>query len=74
MGSPLHVPKGTWVPALAGGEMPGLAVEAPLFPLGLRAAPRRSLRTVLSLNLAPCGGMSSSEVLTENGYTEPVVT
>ena len=41
--SPWHVPKGTWIPALAGGERPGLAVEAPLFLVGPQVSPDGAL-------------------------------
>ena len=39
VGSPLHVPKGTWVPALAGGERPGPCCWGSSVPGGPTAPP-----------------------------------
>lgn len=73
VGSPLHVPRGTWVLLLAEGRGQALLLRL-LCPGWADSPPRRSLRTVLSVNFAPSDGTSSSEVLTGNGYTEPAVT
>lgn len=67
----MHVPRGTWVPALAEGR--GQAVLLRLLCPGWADSPPQ-LSPDGAVNFAPSDGTSFSEVLTGNGYTEPAVT